>query len=207
MGTESSETRVVLLDATERVMLEDGYAAVSSRRVAKEAGVTAALVHYYFGTLEDVFIAVLRRRGDQQLGRLERILASPQPLRALWSTSTEPAGTALLMEFMALSNHRKAIRAELCAAAEQWREALLEAYAHRFEEAGLDPAVFPPVTTLVLLAGLSSTIVMEEDLGMTTGLAETRALVERFLEQAEGPAQPRPRRAASSTTATKKRSA
>ena len=59
MGTETSETRFLLLDITEQVMLQDGYAAVSSRRVAKDAGVAPALVHYYFGTLDDLFVAVM----------------------------------------------------------------------------------------------------------------------------------------------------
>ena len=56
MGTETSETRFRLLDITERVMIEDGYASVSSRRVAKDAGVTPALVHYYFATIDDLFL-------------------------------------------------------------------------------------------------------------------------------------------------------
>src|SRR4029453_16961156 len=102
MGTETSETRFRLLDITEKVMIEDGYAAVSSRRIAKEAGVTAALVHYYFATLDDLFLEVLRRRAKQQLERQERFLSSDQPLRALWSFASEQAGTALLLEFMAL---------------------------------------------------------------------------------------------------------
>jgi TetR/AcrR family transcriptional regulator len=56
-GTETSETRSALLDVTEALMLEEGYAAVSSRRIAAEVGVTAALIHYYFRTLDDLFIA------------------------------------------------------------------------------------------------------------------------------------------------------
>ena len=191
MGTETSETRFLLLDMTERVMLEDGYAAVSSRRIAKEAGVTAALVHYYFGTLDDLFLAVLRRRAEQQLERQQRLLSSPQPLRVLWTLSSEPAGTALLMEFMALSNHRKVIRVELAGYAEQYRKSQLEALRGPLEEAGFDTTDIPPVTVLVLVAGLSPAIVMEKAIGMKTGHAETVALVERLLKRYEGPAKPR----------------
>src|SRR4029453_5420413 len=120
MGTETSETRFRLLDITEKVMIEDGYAAVSSRRIAKEAGVTPALVHYYFATLDDLFLEVLRRRAKQQLERQERFLSSDQPLRALWAFSRDQAGTGLLMELMALANHRKSIREELAESAEQF---------------------------------------------------------------------------------------
>ncbi len=108
-GTESSETRTQLLDATARLMREEGYAAVSSRRVAKEAGVTGALIHYYFPTLDDLFLATFRRGAERNLERHARVLAGAQPLHALWNFSIEPDGTVLLIEFMALANHRKSI--------------------------------------------------------------------------------------------------
>src|SRR5215216_2688553 len=104
-GTETSKTRATLLDVTERLMRDEGYAAVSSRRVASEAGVTAALIHYYFPILDDLFLAVFRRGAEANLERHARALESSQPLRALWDFSIEPAGTVLLEEFIALSNH------------------------------------------------------------------------------------------------------
>lgn len=194
MGTETSETRAQLLDITERVMVEDGYAAVSSRRIAKEAGVTAALVHYYFGTLDDLFIAVLRRRAEQQLERQARFLGSPRPLRAWWRFASDPAGTALLLEFMALSNHRKSIRSELAAYAEQFRKQQVEALSSRIEEYGLDTNDIPPVAVLVLIDSIGRTVVMEEAIGMHTGLPETIDVVERYLDRFEGPGDPKERR-------------
>ena len=77
IGTDTSKTRFVLLDITEQLMIEEGYAAVSSRRVAGIAGVTGGLVHYYFPTLDDLFVAVFRRRAEQQLERQARLLARP----------------------------------------------------------------------------------------------------------------------------------
>ena len=189
-GTETSETRARLLDRTERVMVDDGYAAVSSRRIAKEAGVTPALVHYYFPTLDDLFLEVLRRRGRQQRERLERILRSPQPLRALWSFSIEQASTGLLMELMALANHRKAIGKELAAYADEYRQLELEALGPHLRARGLDPEQVAPEAVLVAIAALARTVAMERDLGMTTGLPETLRLVEHLLERLEGPAAP-----------------
>lgn len=189
MGTETSETRFKILDVTEKVMIEDGYAAVSSRRVAKEAGVTPALVHYYFATLDDLFLEVLRRRARQQLDRQERHLASPQPLRALWAVSSDQSGTALLMEFMALSNHRKSIRKELAEFAEAFRRNQLESLTGHLDDYGFDPDEIPPEVLLVAIAGISRAIVMERALGMKTGLDETIAFVEKHLERIEGPAE------------------
>src|SRR5262245_12938686 len=144
-GTETSETRAKLLDITERVMIDDGYAAVSSRRIAKEAGVTPALIHYYFPTLDDLFLEVVRRRGTQQLGRLQRVLQSPRPLHCLWDLTSDPAGGVLLMELMALSNHRKSIRKEVAALADEFRQAQIDALSDHLS--GVD---VPPEVALVL---------------------------------------------------------
>ena len=126
VGNETSATRARLLDATEQVMLAEGYAAVTSRRVAKETGVTPALVHYYFSTIDDLFLAVIRRRGEQSAKRQERALSGPQPFHALWELSKERAGTGLLMEFVALAHHRKVIATEIADQAAESRKAQLE---------------------------------------------------------------------------------
>ncbi len=91
IGAEDSETRAALLDATEQLMLEDGYAAVSSRRIAGRAGLKPQLVHYYFRTMDDLFLAAFRRRAEAGLERQVQAIASEQPLRALWALSDESA--------------------------------------------------------------------------------------------------------------------
>jgi len=195
-GTETSKTRARLLDVTERLMLDEGYAAVSSRRVASEAGVTGALIHYYFPTLDDLFLAVFRRGAERNLERHARALESKQPLRKLWEFSIEPAGGVLLIEFVALANHRKSIRREIANYAKRFRRLQIELLADRFSEYGIDPVELPVETLLVLIAGVSRSIVLEDGLGMTLGHEETLAFVERWLERFEGEAPaPRPRNA------------
>jgi AcrR family transcriptional regulator len=183
-GAETSETRARLLDVTEQIMLAEGYAAVSSRSIAKEAGVTPALVHYYFPTLDDLFLEVLRRRAEQQLARQDRMLSSDRPLHALWKQSKDPDGAGLLTELMALANHRKVVRVELAEYAEKFRLVQLEALEDHINERGLD---VPPVTLLVLVAGMARALVLEESLGMNTGIADTYAAIERLLDTIEPP--------------------
>lgn len=186
MGTENSKTRQVLLDVTERLMLDEGYASVGIRRVAREAEVAPALVLYYFRTLDDLFLAVLRRRGDEELERAVRLLDGPQPLRTLWQLTSHP-GNALTTEFTALANHRKDIRAELAARAERYREAQLEALTRRLAETGSDlPAEASPAVLLMLTNALGRILTMENTMGMTTRHAEARAFVEGFLQRYEG---------------------
>ena len=75
IGAPDAKNRSVLLDAAERLMLEEGYAAVTSRRVAEKAGLKPQLVHYYFRTMEDLYLAVFRRRAEQGLEAQAQALA------------------------------------------------------------------------------------------------------------------------------------
>jgi AcrR family transcriptional regulator len=186
IGSETSKTRGVLLDAAERLMLEEGYAAVTSRRIAARAGLKPQLVHYYFRTMDDLFLALFRSR-DQGLEFQMRALESAQPLWSLWQLSRDPRGTALTMEFTALANHRKAIRAELSASAERYRAGLLEAFRSVLTRYGIDQTEFPPMVCAVLLTSISTFLVIEQAmLGMITGHAETVAFVEDLIRRIEG---------------------
>src|SRR5579875_2051414 len=100
IGTETSRTRARLLEVTERLMVEESFVAVTSRRVANEAGVNPALVHYYFPTLDDLFIAVFRHRTERLLQRLAEDLQTDQPLWAMWEYNSDRTVSALATEFM-----------------------------------------------------------------------------------------------------------
>jgi AcrR family transcriptional regulator len=185
LGAPDSKTRARLLDATEQLMLDEGYAAVSSRRVAAEAGLKPQLVHYYFRTMDDLFLAAFRRRAEQNLDRYARALAAERPLRALWDLTTDPRGTALTMEFAALANHRKVIHAEIAHYAERFREMQLDVVARVLEDAGIAADRCPPVVALLAMTGVSQVIALEETLGITTGHDETVAFVERYIDKLE----------------------
>lgn len=185
IGAPDAKNRSVLIDAAQELMLAEGYAAVTSRRVASKAGLKPQLVHYYFRTMDDLFLAIFRRLGDAGLERQRRALASDQPLRALWAFDTEPAGTALTMEFVALSNHRKAIRSVIAEYSEQFRTAELAALKKILDRYQVDPREFPPAVVAVFMTSLSRVLTMETALGMSGGHAETTEFVQRWLERLE----------------------
>src|ERR1700731_1138234 len=85
IGAPDAKNRTLLLDVAERLMIEEGYAAVTSRRLASRAGLKPQLVHYYFRTMEELFLEVFRRRGEEALEVHAQMLQSPQPLWALWA--------------------------------------------------------------------------------------------------------------------------
>ena len=187
IGAVDSKTRALLLDAAERLMLEAGYAAVSSRRVASKAGLKPQLVHYYFRAMDDLFLAVYRRRAEQSLGLYALALASDRPLRALWQLSTDPRGTAFTMEFAALANHRKAIRTEIAQHAERFRKMQRDAIASVLDRYGISTETYPPIVVVLAMTGLSQVLVLEEALGITSGHDDAIALVQRYLDDLEGP--------------------
>jgi AcrR family transcriptional regulator len=191
IGAESSKTRAQLLDAAEQLLLEEGYAGVTSRRVAAKAGLKPQLVHYYFRAMDDLFLAVFRRGAEHNLERQARALASPQPLWALWEFNNEPAGTTLTMEFAALANRRPAIRDEIASYAERFRKQEAEALDRVFRTYGIDRDELPPTAALIVMSSIPRILLIEAALGVRTGHAETVALVERYLTRLEGQRQSR----------------
>ncbi|MGO8937078.1 MAG: TetR/AcrR family transcriptional regulator [Mycobacterium sp.] len=190
IGAPDAKNRGLLLDAAEQLMLEEGYAAVTSRRLANRAGLKPQLVHYYFRTMEDLFVEVFRRRAEEALEVHARALQSPQPLWALWRFGTDPAFTRISMEFMALANHRKEMRAEIAYYAERFREGQRQAVAAALERYGEAREDMPPVVWTVLMSSLSRFLVLEQAVGISGGHAETVELVESYLRRLEGEPQP-----------------
>ncbi|MBX7434987.1 TetR/AcrR family transcriptional regulator [Mycobacterium sp. Y57] len=192
IGAPDAKNRVVLLDAAEQLLLEEGYAAVTSRRVAEKAGLKPQLVHYYFRTMEDLFLAVFHRRAEEGLAVLPTALQSAQPLWALWRFSTSPVATRLTMEFMGLANHRKALRAEIVYYAERFREEQRRAIADALRRYGYDTSDVPPVVWTVFATSVSQALIVERELGIDTGHAETFEFCERWLRRLEGDPLPLP---------------
>ncbi|HXB86999.1 helix-turn-helix domain-containing protein [Mycobacterium sp.] len=186
IGAPDAKNRGVLLDAAEQLMLEEGYAAVTSRRVAEKAALKPQLVHYYFRTMDELFLAAFRRRAEQGLEVQAQVLQARQPLWALWRFSTDPAATAITMEFIALANHRKALKAEIAYYAERFRDEQQKALTTVLGRYRIDPAEVPPLVWSVLMTSVSRVLVIEQVLGMSAGHAETVEFVERYLYRLEG---------------------
>lgn len=186
IGAPDAKNRALLLDAAERLMLEEGYAAVTSRRLANRAGLKPQLVHYYFRTMEELLLEVFRRRAEEGLEAQAHALQSDQPLWALWRFGTDPAFTQISMEFMALANHRKDMRVEIAYYAERFREEQRQAVAAALLRYGVETKDVPPVVWTVLMSSLSRFLVLEQAIGMSGGHAETVRLVESYLRRLEG---------------------
>ncbi|HAF41056.1 MAG TPA: TetR family transcriptional regulator [Sphingobium sp.] len=181
VGTESSETRARILDAAEQVIRDDGYAAASSRRVALRAALPPSLVHYYFPTTDDLLLAVFRRGAEQSDRMIADALASDDPVHALWRFFVDTSRTGLAMEFVALANHRKAIRAEIARHSEEMRARQVEAL-ERIAGAQLAERGVTAAGLSLLLAAAGRALVMEGGLGVVAGHEDARVAVEKWLD-------------------------
>ncbi len=136
-------TREALIEATAQIMLAEGYAAATSRRVAAKAGVKPALVHYYFPSMDDLFVAVLRDKAEDNLHRQREAIAEAEPLHALWQLNSAH-DAQLFTEFLAMANHRKAIRSEIVAYAMRFRDLEEGVITLALKARGVDLEPVPP---------------------------------------------------------------
>jgi len=170
-------TRTLILDATERLMVDEGYAAVTSRRVAQELGINGATVHYYYPTTDDLFIALHKRMTERQLAEFEQVMAAEDPLAALWTFQSGWAQSALGVEFLALANHRKSIRDVLADTTDEARDAQTQALARVSSQSVIDPEILPPIALTTILVAIARTLANEERVGITRGHEEVRTFV------------------------------
>jgi AcrR family transcriptional regulator len=180
------EKRARLLDVAEQIMLSEGYAAVSSRTVATAAGLNhAALVHYYFPTIDDLFVEVFRRRAERNVERMAEALASPEPLRAWWEIASDPRGTALLLELTAAANHRIALQAEVARLAAEVRQMQIAALGSILDEYGVDAKEFPPALVAAAVQGLAFVVVQDKAHGFDTAAGEAADAMARLIDRLE----------------------
>jgi AcrR family transcriptional regulator len=74
------DTRTLILEAVRRRLLADGYAALSTRKVAEEARVSLSQLHYYFGSKQGLVLALLDEENRRRLKRQSNMYAEDAPL-------------------------------------------------------------------------------------------------------------------------------
>jgi TetR/AcrR family transcriptional regulator len=177
-GVESSEIRTQLIDAAEQIIREQGCAALTARLLSEKVGLKRQIVHYYFGTIDDVFLAVIRRSGERTRARLQHALESDEPLRVMWREGHIASTTSL--EFIAMAARNEAAKAEIKSNIEEFRGLLARGLERELELRGIKASIPATVVTIVMM-GVSETLAVEATLGVSDGHAETKAHFEKWL--------------------------
>ncbi len=179
IGAENSATRLAILDACEAVMVEEGYANASTRRVAARAGLKPSLVHYYFPTTDDLHVAVYRRAADWASEELAKAIADPEPLMALWRYTIDTTRMALTLEFMAMAVHREALKAAISEHAGESQKLIIATIERALGDKAKDNN---PTVLATMISALGRSLVMEAGIGAGYGHEETRVWFEGWLK-------------------------
>jgi len=186
LGLEGSQTRARFIDAAEDVLRDEGLPGLTARQVAAKAGLKTQLLYYYFRTMDDLILALVRRVNERRLERFEAALASPEPLRALWQINSDPSGAALASELTSIATHREAIRAEIVRSAQSFRAMQIEAVSRLLAPQARGNGSAAGI--VMIAVALARTIVAESSLGLTEGHEEALAIIEQTLQRLSAPA-------------------
>ena len=187
VGSKTSQTRDEILDSVERLLLDEGAAGVSYRVLAGKAGVTPSLVQYYFPTLDNLFVAMIRRLIERDIARWDDALSSrpDEPLRVLWEYSFNEAAGPMSTEIMALGNHRPALRAEIAEGTERIRKAQLEAVTAKYGETAFLEGRFTADAIVLLLTAVPKYLSLEDGIAVDMAHRHLIKSLETYLDSVE----------------------
>jgi len=191
-GSDAREqAKALLLDAAERMLVEVGYAGITTRKLAAEAGVNAGLVHYYFGSMEELYVQVLERFTEQLIARQREMYGAPGPFidkwKQAWSFQEEDLDSGyskILLELQALAWNRPELRDRVAAVVSEWRAVLTEAFTRALEEYGVADT-FPPDVMVPLVMTFAQGFGLERLIGVDDGHEALLGFIQTWLERLE----------------------
>jgi AcrR family transcriptional regulator len=179
------ETEQALLDAAERLLVEVGAAGITTRRVAEEAGANHGLVHYYFGSVEQLLVRVLERFTERLIERQRQMYAADVPFLEKWRTAMayleeDRPYQKLWFELQALAWNRPELQERLIRVHAEWRAVLSEAFGPVRDELGLE---LPLEALVTLVYTFNKGIMLERLSGIETGHRELLDWIDGWLER------------------------
>ena len=180
-----AQNEEAFLDAAERLLVEVGYAGITTRRLAAEAGLNHGLVHYYFGSVENLLMRVLERFTERVTARQRAMYATPDlPFLEKWRQAMRYLVGAdreyekIWLELQALAwNHRELLE-RVAGVNAEWRAVLTEAFAEPRERYGIE---MPLDALVTLVITFNEGIILERAQGITDGHQELLDWIDGWL--------------------------
>lgn len=200
---DGASTRTLILEATRRRLVEQGYANLNVRDIAADAGVNHALIGYHFRGKQQLVLAVLDEANTRLLERQAGMYAAPTPASQKWRQAREfyeedlnSGFVKLLMELMAASFHDEVLRAEFTPRLLAWQKLIEGAVDEFLAGSGLKlpvsgRAISAWITWFWIGMEASMALGIPEKQGHQHEALEALALL---LRQAEAPETPRNRK-------------
>jgi AcrR family transcriptional regulator len=183
-----ARAEAALLDAAERLLVERGHAGLTTRGLAAEAGVNHGLVHYYFGSLENLLARVLERFTDAMIDRQQAMYSADVPFLEKWRSAmryleSDREYQKVWWELQALAWTRPELRERVAAVNAAWRSVLTEAFAEPHRRYGIE---MPLAALVSLVITFNEGMILERLSGVTTGHAELLDWIDAWLTAKEG---------------------
>ncbi len=181
-------TEEAFLDAAERLLVDVGYAGMTTRAVAQGANANQGLVHYYFGTMENLLARVLERFTERLIARQRAMYAAPDlTFREKWRTAMryldeDREYQKVWYELQAAAWNRPELRERVAWVDAEWRAVLTEALSEPRERY----AIPMPLDALVsLVITFNEGMIFERLSGVETGHAELIEWIDGWLAERE----------------------
>lgn len=193
MSEAGDATRLALLDAAEELLITKGVAGITTRKVADRAGVNQALVHYHFGTIEELLLAALERVGVLVKERSQEIYRSDVSFVDGWFEEMNVKITEdfdrgwgkVWLENLTLAANRPNIGKQYAKAATMTRK-LHEQYVNEMlDQLGIDRKEYPASGIVTLLDAITSKLILDRLVGIKSGHKELLAMLHRVWAQIE----------------------
>jgi AcrR family transcriptional regulator len=180
------------LDAAERLLVEVGHAGITTRRLAGRAGLNQGLVHYYFGSLDEVLVQALERFTGRLIERQRAMYEADVPFIEKWRTAMQyleedlAAGyPKIWLELQALGWNSPRIRSRIALVNAEWRDVLTEAFEKAAGKYGLDQRQFPLDAMVSLVMTFNQGMELERLSGISKGHEQLLAWIDEWLETLE----------------------
>jgi AcrR family transcriptional regulator len=183
-------TEEAFLDAAERLLVSVGHAGITTRSVAMEAGANHGLVHYYFGSMENLLARVLERFTDRLIARQRAMYTDPAtPFAEKWRAAmryleADRDYQKVWYELQALAWNRPELRERVAHVDAEWRSVLTEAFAEPRERYGIE---MPLDALVALVITFNEGMILERLSGVETGQSELLEWIDGWLERSEDP--------------------
>ena len=175
-----AEMRGKLIAAAEAIIREQGYGALTARTLAERLGLKRQIVHYYFESMDELLTQVVLASHEQSKLALVELAASEDPLRAIWTMSSNPEIATLALELAVLAARRPAVREVVRSCAEEHRALQTRILVDHLAARGIAPQIDPELAVFVLTA-MSQTMVQEDAVGITFAHEKVLASVDGAL--------------------------
>jgi len=188
-ATARQGTEEAFLDAAERLLVEVGYAGITTRGVAEEAGANKGLVHYYFGSMENLLVRVLERFTERLIVRQRAMYAADLPFIEKWRAAMRyldedfaSGYQKVWYELQAMAWNKPELRERIAHVTVEWREVLAEAFEQGRREHGIEM----PIDALVaFVAAFNQGLILERLSGIDSGHRELLDWIDAWLEGTE----------------------